>query len=282
MLDILNKTRKTALQIFIFVMLLIVVVPAHADEKKRVYMSMDYRQVIGHHKVLTVEVRYREDRSFIPVTGVPIKITMDDPDGDSLLAVIYSNEEGIANLAIEKDFNFIKDEEGEYTLNAVFEGNKTFRKAAKDVDAKDLLLSAEFKVNDSVKTIVFEARELISDTSSRAPEEIDVEVYVERLYQDMEVADGEILNGKGQISFPDGIPGDKNGNLTIRILVDERDYGVVEMEEIRSWGVPTSDKQIKENNTATISYVVFMIVSIIVIAIVALFFSKRVVNNKHE
>ena len=102
---------------------------------------------------------------------------------------------------------------------------------------------------------------------------------MDRLFADLKIASGSFINGVASANFPDDIPGDINGNLIVRIIVDEKDYQYVELTKTIEWGVPLKKDIDKKKNTATISYVIFMIVSIITIAIFGLLLSKRI-NNK--
>jgi hypothetical protein len=240
---------------------------------------MEYKQVVNEYQLVEVSIRTRIDGKFKPIPNAPIEISMISEDGDVQLATIISDMDGLASIAIAKNYSYFKDDEGKYTLKGTFKGNETYKKANKKVKARDLIINADFFEKDSVKTININALEFITDSLSIPQKEIGFEVYVDRLFADLKLTNGDLVNGEAQVTIPDDIPGDQEGNINLIILIDERDYQVVELTKTINWGVPLVKEVVKKKNAATISYVIFMIVSIIVIAVFGLLLSKRISNK---
>ena len=274
-----NKYLKFFWRIGLSVIFCLTILSSYTQTKEKVYMSMEYKQVVNEYRLVEVTVRSRVDGKFQPIQNAPIEVAIETEDADILLATISSNENGLASLVIDKNYSFIKDDEGKYTLNARFKGNDTYKKATKKVKMRDLFIYADFVEEDSIKTINISALEFIKDSLSVPVKDIGFDVFIDRMFADLKIASGDLIDGKGTVTVPDDIPGDTDGKINIRILIDERDYKIIELSKIKNWGIPLVKEEIKNKNAATISYVVFMIVSIIVIAIFGLLLSKRI-NNK--
>jgi len=279
MTQLLNKHKKGILRVSLSVILSFTFLFSNAQKKGKAYLSIDYKQYVNEYNLVEVTIRTRVDGKFQPISNVPIDITMDTKEDELLLATINSDENGFASLAIAKDYSFYRNEEGKYKINAKFNGNDTYKKVSKNSKMKYLYMQANLTVEDSVKTIYLNALEYIKDSLTIPAEDIDFEVFVDRMFADLKITEGVFTNGKAQVIFPDDIPGDLDGNIIIRVIVDERDYQMVELTLDESWGVPLIEDVIKKKNAATISYVAFMILSIIIIAISGLLLSKRI-NNK--
>lgn len=250
---------------------------SRAQKKEKVYMKMNYKQVVDEYRFIEVSLRTRIEGKFHPITDAPVDILMKTESNDQLLATIHTNSEGYAQLAIDKEYPLFKDEEGKYTLLAKFKGNNTFKKANKKVKARDLQIQANFI--DTDYSIEISALEFIKDSLTMPTEELDFDVFVDRMFADLKVASGTLTEGTAKITIPDDIPGDINGNIKLFILIDEKDYQLVEYSKDINWGVPLVKEIDKNKNAATISYVAFMILSTIVIAIFGLLLSRRI-NNK--
>jgi len=279
MTQLLNKHKKGILRVSLSVILSFTFLFSNAQKKGKAYLNIDYKQYVNEYNLVEVTIRTRVDGKFQPISNVPIDITMDTKEDELLLATINSDENGFASLAIAKDYSFYRNEEGKYKINAKFNGNDTYKKVSKNSKMKYLYMQANLTVEDSVKTIYLNALEYIKDSLTIPAEDIDFEVFVDRMFADLKITEGVFTNGKAQVIFPDDIPGDLDGNIIIRVIVDERDYQMVELTLDESWGVPLIEDVIKKKNAATISYVAFMILSIIIIAISGLLLSKRI-NNK--
>jgi len=279
MTQLFNINTKSLWRVSFLIIFCLITISAIAQKKQKAYMSIEYKQIVNEYRLLEVTIRTRIDGKFQAIKNAPIEILMVSEDDEVLITTINSDENGFANLAIDKNYSYFKDDEGKYTIKAVYKGNDTYKKANKKIKARDLFINGDFVDKDSIKTIYISALELIQDSMTIPEKEIGYEVFVDRLFADLKLASGDIVNGKAQITIPNDIPGDNEGNIKLIILVDERNYQTVELSKTIDWGTPLIKEVIKKKNAATISYVAFMITSIIVIAIFGLLLSKRISNK---
>lgn len=240
---------------------------------------MDYKQIVNEYRLVEVTMRTRVDGKFQPIPNTPVDILMETDEKNILLATIQTDSEGNANLAIDKSYSYFKDENGKYTLLAKFKGNDTFKKANKKIKARDLIINADFNKEESELLINIEALEFVKDSLTTPIDEIKFEIFVDRMFADLQVASGNLINGKAKATIANNIPGNEEGNITLHIKIDEKDYQLVEYTKTINWGVPLLKEKKKSKNAATISYVAFMILSTIIIAIFGLLLSRRI-NNK--
>jgi hypothetical protein len=81
-------------------------------------------------------------------------------------------------------------------------------------------------------------------------EGIEVIAYVDRLFSELEIA-REITDAQGevQIEFPQDIPGDFEGNLQVKVRIEDDDLiGYLETPMTLRWGVPKTVVEL-ENRT---------------------------------
>lgn len=277
--------NKTMNLIYTYTRLFLIIVPffvsliSFGQEKQRVYMSMDTKLVVDEYRLIEVTLRTRTDGKFKPIQGAEVKILMKTDEKDKNLATILTNNEGIASLAIAEGYSYFKDEDGKYTILAKFKGDDNFKKANKKIKVRDLIINADFNETDSIKKIKISALELIKDSLTIPEKDVDFKVFVDRIFADLELASGSFTEGKAEVNIPNNIPGDPNGKINLIIAVDERDYELVELTKEINWGVPLKIEEVRNKNATTISYIAFMITSVIIISIFGLLLSRRI-NHK--
>jgi hypothetical protein len=181
-------------------------------------------------------------RNMKNVSNASISLDVDLGDSTILLTELTTNEEGFADLWVESGYTFPADEEGITTLLATFSGNDTLRSSDTDLEIKDVFLEMSFDVEDSVKILTVLAKERNGEGERVPVEELDIQIGVQRLYSVLPLDDIETdENGVGILEFPNDIPGDSTGMLTVVARIDEHDYfGTVTKSESVDWGIPVS------------------------------------------
>ncbi len=176
------------------------------------------------------------------VSNAPISLEVDMGDSTLFLTDVITNVEGSANLLVESGYTFPADEEGITTILASFNGNDTLRSASTDIEIKDVFLEISFDIEDSVKILTVQANEFNSEGELIPVEELDINIGVQRLYSILPIDEIETdENGIGILEFPDDIPGDSAGLITVLARIDEHDYfGNVTKSASVNWGTPVS------------------------------------------
>ena len=189
----------------------------------------------------------RKDR--VPVYEAEIKFFNVWEDEEVLLGVSKTSKDGVAQITIPKDHDYLVDSEGKINFKAIFEGSDGLDGEEEEISVQDLNLELNLIEKDSVKTAVVKAYTLDSLGVKLPLEEADVFISVGGMLSKMNVNEGTIENGVYEFEMPTDIPGDINGDLVVYTSIEDHDeFGNVIQKKIVNWGV--FNKQIKvENNT---------------------------------
>lgn len=181
-------------------------------------------------------------RNMQNVGNAPLDIEIDMGDSTIYLTELTTNVEGSADLLIESGYTLPRNEDGLTTILASFGGNDSLRSSSTDMEIKDVFLDISFDIEDSVKVLMVEAREYNGEGELIPVPELDINIGVQRLYSVLPIDEMETdEDGIATMEFPDDIPGDSAGMVTIVARIDEHDhFGTVTKAGSAKWGIPVS------------------------------------------
>jgi len=210
-----------------------------ASEQNPTYMSMEFVQSGTQKKLIaTLTARIPGERGRKRIEDAEIEFYNLSETSELFLGKSSTTAEGNAILEISDDINILANSEGQLEFKAVFNGSKDFRAVSDDIAIIPMKLQISFVEIDSVKNIVASAYQLNAE-GEQIPVEEDVIFYVPRKFSNLKIGDVELEDGEGMILFPETLPGDSIGNLTIISRIEEsRDFGTVETMAIKDWGTP--------------------------------------------
>ena len=219
-------------------------VSAIEEEKdlQSVNISFEYFKYSDDTKALKAKLFYREGRSFISVVGEEISFYASDDNGEVYLAPITTDENGEAYLLISQDYIMPEISPGTTIYKAIYNGSEKLAEVEEELIISDLILDFELTEIDSVKTIEVSVSTLDDEGTIIPVEDAEIYVYAKRLYSNLTIGE-DWSNEDGYISveFPDNLPGDSEGNVTIIVQIPESDeYGTVEKTDNINWGIPVS------------------------------------------
>lgn len=211
-------------------------------KKSKARISLDYTIYNNTGPRLTATVKTKIDRSYVNVPDVKVNFYIDSISKASRLGETLSNENGEAIFLIPQTLTkrIAKDPSFEYFVT--ISDNDRLKDAKRDIEVKRSFFEMNLKVEDSVKKVqVFVGAP--DSTGEIVPvEDIEVKVYVKRLFGELPITEGfETTNAEGimETTFPDDIPGDETGNLMILAKVEEHDeYGTLIVAKKIAWGLP--------------------------------------------
>jgi hypothetical protein len=176
------------------------------------------------------------------VSDASVELSIDLGDSTLLLTDLLTDVDGVADLYVESGYTFPTDEEGITTILASYGGNDSLRAVSSDIEIKDVFLEMSFDIEDSLKLLTVQALEFDTSGKQVPVEGLDINIGVRRLYSILPIEDIETdENGIGILEFPDDIPGDSIGMITIVAGIDEHDYfGTVTKIASVEWGLPVS------------------------------------------
>jgi len=93
----------------------------------------------------------------------------------------------------------------------------------------------------------------VTDQSGFPIEEVELHFYVQRTFSLLPLGDGfneTDEKGELEIEFPNDLPGNAEGNVTIIVKIIEHDlYNDLSIETIKKWGIPTLLSDNKEERS---------------------------------
>jgi hypothetical protein len=191
---------------------------------------------------LKVGMRAKVKGQFITLYKMKVSFFQVVNEEDIPLGFKITDGSGKAVFNVKGD-SLKTDAEGKLNFKAVFAGNKAMESAEEVFSFKRARLEITPVKEDSLLTVQVKLVDV--GTGQESPvKEATVGIYVKRLFQAQKI--GEITtdeNGEGSLEFPNGLPGDAKGNLTLLARLDENEvYGNLETVSVQPWGLPVSDK----------------------------------------
>jgi hypothetical protein len=114
---------------------------------------------------------------------------------------------------------------------------------------EDAIVSILFLEENDTKII--EAK--VTDADGVPVEEVELYFFVKRTFSLLPIGDGfnsTDENGLVELEFPNDLPGDIEGAVTIIVQIIDNDlYNDLSMKTIKKWGIPTEIIETKENRS---------------------------------
>ncbi len=116
-------------------------------------------------------------------------------------------------------------------------------------ERQDAIVTLSFLEEEDSKTIQAKA----TDQGGVPIEDLEVYFYVQRTFSLLPIGGFFNItdeNGIVEVTFPDDLPGDTEGYVTIVLKVMDSDlYNDLTIERVKNWGVPTKTDQFEEKRT---------------------------------
>ena len=228
------------------IMLFVDVYAKVAAKKERVRMKMYfYREADGNRKI-SIGLTAGSGRKMRGVADAEVELNTIINDSTVLLTTLETDTTGIVELYLADDYILPTNEDGVCILEATYAGDETHRSASKDIEVSEIDIAFEFNIEDSVKYLTITASRLDGTGESIPVEELSLNIGVQRLYSVLPIEEVETdEDGVAELEFPDDIPGDADGNITVVAFIDDSDeFGTVTVAANQNWGVPV-DYEIK-------------------------------------
>lgn len=218
--------------------------PANAQEKISPKLRLSYVKHMGGAYEIKAKAYVKNGGKIEPCMGMGIGFYM-DADYDKQFKKLTTDHMGQATLLIdEQQVNGFKDSTGHFNFYAKLQGDSKYKSAEADLSVMSAAIDVNFKqVNDSTRLLT--ASLMCYDDAAKKMNpgvKLPLKCFVKRALcllpfgKELNYTDEE---GNAEVAFPNDIPGDKDGNLTVIIKLDEDDnYGTVQYEKTVKWGVP--------------------------------------------
>ena len=208
-----------------------------AAAKLKTRIKIEYLKKGNNAKQIKATLSSKLKRKRISVSGVTLNL-FNETDSSLLIKSVLTDKKGVAVFTLPDTYPIGKDgEPGIFTVK--FNGNDTYKAYSKTLEVKDVALTAKFKVVDSVYTVQVTANELVNGNIGDPVSDVDVYVYVKRLFSLLKVGEGWLQDGEATVEIPNNIPGNLQQNLDFVVMIPEADdYGTVETNKTMKWGTP--------------------------------------------
>ena len=213
-----------------------------AAKKERVRMKLHYEKNDSGERMFSIALTAGSGRNMHGVKNAEVQLTSVVEDSTYVLAILETDTLGEVQLYLAEDYVLPMDEDGFTYIEAIYDGNETYRSASNDITVADLSLKFSFDVEDSVKYLKVTANRIGEEGDLIPAEELDINIGIDRLFNILPLDDVETdEDGIGELEIPNDLPGDDEGNITFVARVeDSEDFGTVTKMESYQWGVPVS------------------------------------------
>jgi hypothetical protein len=173
-----------------------------------------------------------------PVRGLPVSFNHLAADSTVSLGTVETDYDGVAIILVSPEDIIYRDTGGLMGFSAGFDGDEKYDVAYEEIYAKDVRLTMTTEIVDSVKTVHVTAYYVKGDGQEYPINEQDIFLMKQGLLSKLQIADGWLVEGECDIEFPEGLPGDRNGNVELFVsILEHPDFGNVEVSETVNWGV---------------------------------------------
>lgn len=218
--------------------------PAAAEESEMISPSVTFTGTQkGDNSIdLKVALQAKVKGQFVRLYKMKVSFYRVVNEEDQELGFLITDGNGKATFNVKAD-TLKPDGEGKLQFKVVFAGNKAMEAAEEVVSFKRARLEITPVKEDSLLSVQVKLVDL--GTGEEVPvKEATVGIFVKRMFLPLKVGEGTTDEaGNATIEFPNNLPGDPKGNLTLIGRLDENEiYGNLEASVVQQWGVPVSDK----------------------------------------
>lgn len=212
--------------------------PIQEKEKARVRMSLNYFKIAEDSCDLTVKVLTRQDRKYVPVSGIIINLFLNEQTKSGMMGNITTDEEGLGSFILPDKFYMALDTLTTFEFFARLKNDPNYQDKITSLEVRDASMTVAYY--DSLKEIKVTLLEKDSTGLGVPVEDADIKFYVKRLFSLLPVGgDNNFTDEEGGVSinFPTNLPGDADGNLEVVIkLEDDEYYGNIIVSKTLPWG----------------------------------------------
>lgn len=218
------------------------------DEPELISPSVDFVAVQKSDNTLDLKatVRAKVNGSLTNLHSLKLRFYQVSDSSDKEVGTAITNSKGLAVLNIKTE-NAPVNREGVYHFKVLVPANKSMEKGEEEVSIKKAKLIVTTVVEDSVPSLNIKL--IDESTGEEKPvSEAEVGVFVKRLFKPLPVGTGTTdENGEAAVEIPSNLPGDASGNIQLIARLDDNEtYGNLEATVTEKWGVPVSDKPLRQ------------------------------------
>jgi hypothetical protein len=227
---------------YFYLLLLSILLPVNGvsagelqESKINPYMLFTYLKDTNSSKILQAKMTNITQTGEVPLPGLTIRFYNDD----TFLGEAVTDVTGSANYTIDSSTQLTAGDDGSWSFSATFDGDSLVEETYSELSITDVNIEMTLGEEEGKKFVILSAAMPSGDGQVPVAGE-EISVFIPRMFSLLPVGTGMLDdNGTIQIDFPDDLPGDSLGNLTvIGRFNDHYLFGNVEKREKRPWGKP--------------------------------------------
>ena len=223
-------------------------IQAQEVKKNKLRLNAQYVKISNGQSYFDIKASARVDKKNVAVSGIEINVYNTSEEGQIELGKTATNHNGKGKFIL-KDFNALKsDTSGVFNIEISFKGNEMYSRAKRSISFRDVNLSAEMVLKDSINYI--EAR--LTDVDENPIAELPLKIEVQRLLRNYLLGDEfNMTDENGTIFVPieEELPG-VDGRLTFEVILnDNDDFGTVKTLVESNIGIPIVDESTFDKRT---------------------------------
>jgi hypothetical protein len=216
-------------------------IQAQEVKKNKLRINAQYVKISNGESYFDIKASARVEKKNVAVSGIEINVSNTSEGGQIELGKTVTNHNGKTKFIL-KDFNALKsDTTGIFNIAISFKGNKMYTRAKRSISFRDVNLSAEMVVKDSINYI--EAR--LTDVDENPIADLPLKIELQRLIRNYLLGDEfNMTDENGAIFVPieEQFPG-VEGKLIFEVVLNENDdFGTVKTLVEANIGIPIVDE----------------------------------------
>lgn len=213
-----------------------------AQNKSETSLELSYFKKGDRIKYSSAMVKVKnEEEKFVSAKNVRVNFYVIADKELQFIKSVNTDSKGRSIIFFEKD-DLPLDDSLYFTIVAKIENDTQYEDAEERVYYKNATLTINLNQQDSINVANTRVTEIDKDGKEIPVKEAEIKIYVQRLFGMMQAAEENTIttdeNGEAIFVFPENIPGDTTGRITVLArMEDNEQFGNVENEASAPWGI---------------------------------------------
>lgn len=211
----------------------------YSQKKDPSRIKVEYLKDADQVESLIISLVVKEDR-YEPFAKAEIEVFHFDENNRILAGKVKTDHMGMAEFLIKNTPRLYFDAENLLNFEVVYAGSDTIKEASKTLAFKKGDMKISFFEEGEIGYLKAELSEIDSSNMIKPISEVEVNFYIQGTFSLLKIGQKDTdAQGKAVIEFPDDLPGDRQGNLTVVVkVVEDKQFGTIEAVTESNWGVP--------------------------------------------
>ncbi len=250
-LNVKGKKSLVSKTVIATLFVLSLTLPSKAVDKSTAQMRLDYNK-IDSSSYVTLQVRTRDGRKYLPAEGVIVNLFLNEESKQGMMGNVITDEEGKGIYILPGKFYNAYDTLTEWNFIARILGDSNLEDQRKYLKVKKAELQMDLIQEDSLHQVLVSLYEHTNGHLIPVPE-IQIKIFVRRMFGLLPIDNGyAFTDDQGQVvvNYPNNIPADTSGNVSIVAkVIDHDDFGNITIEQNMKWGDAVNVEDILSKRT---------------------------------